>query len=95
MKVPKIIDVLALVLVIVGALNWGLVGIANFDLVYAICDAVAGGEPETLGEAIGAARDAASGDSGMYVFQRIVFALVGLAGLFTLIRLPAHLGKKA
>jgi uncharacterized protein len=25
------------VLVIIGALNWGLVGIANFDLVAAIC----------------------------------------------------------
>lgn len=29
----KRIDVLAAVLVIVGALNWGLVGFANFDLV--------------------------------------------------------------
>ena len=29
-------DVLALVLVVVGALNWGLVAIANFDLVAAV-----------------------------------------------------------
>jgi hypothetical protein len=29
----KIIDTVTLVLVIVGALNWGLVGIARFDLV--------------------------------------------------------------
>jgi len=32
----KKLDVLAGVLVIVGALNWGLVGIAKFDLVAAI-----------------------------------------------------------
>jgi uncharacterized membrane protein YuzA (DUF378 family) len=29
----KNLDVIAAVLVVVGALNWGLVGIANFDLV--------------------------------------------------------------
>ena len=29
----KALDVLALVLLIVGGLNWGLVGAANFDLV--------------------------------------------------------------
>jgi uncharacterized membrane protein YuzA (DUF378 family) len=29
----KILNVLALILVIVGALNWGLVAIAEFDLV--------------------------------------------------------------
>ena len=32
----KIIDKIALVLIIVGALNWGLIGIFNFDLVAAI-----------------------------------------------------------
>ncbi|MGE0480092.1 MAG: DUF378 domain-containing protein [Phycisphaerae bacterium] len=30
------IDVLAAVLLVVGGLNWGLVGLANFDLVAAI-----------------------------------------------------------
>lgn len=29
----KIIDTIALVLVIIGAINWGLVGIFNFNLV--------------------------------------------------------------
>lgn len=35
---PKMnaLDWIAFVLVIIGALNWGLVGIANFDLVAAI-----------------------------------------------------------
>lgn len=32
----KVLDPLTLVLVIVGAVNWGLVGIARFDLVAAI-----------------------------------------------------------
>ena len=32
----KFIDVLAAVLVVVGALNWGLVGLAGFDLVAAL-----------------------------------------------------------
>ena len=32
----KVIDKIALVLIIIGALNWGLIGIFNFDLVAAI-----------------------------------------------------------
>lgn len=32
----KIIDKIALVLIIIGALNWGLIGIFNFNLVAAI-----------------------------------------------------------
>ena len=32
----KMINIVALVLVIVGSLNWGLVGLFNFDLVAAI-----------------------------------------------------------
>ena len=32
----KQIDVIAAVLVVVGALNWGLVGVAHFDLVAAL-----------------------------------------------------------
>jgi len=30
-------DIVALILVIIGALNWGLVGLFSFDLVAAIC----------------------------------------------------------
>ncbi|WP_423062578.1 DUF378 domain-containing protein [Candidiatus Paracoxiella cheracis] len=33
MKKPNVIDWIALILVIIGAVNWGLVGIANFNLV--------------------------------------------------------------
>ena len=32
----KIVDVLAFALVIIGALNWGLVGLFRFDLVVAV-----------------------------------------------------------
>lgn len=32
----KIIDKIALVLIIIGALNWGLIAIFNFDLVAAL-----------------------------------------------------------
>lgn len=51
-------DVLSLVLVIIGAVNWGLVGFARFDLVAWIF----GGQ--TAG------------------FSRVIYALVGLAGLW-------------
>lgn len=36
MKKLTILDLLALILVIVGGLNWALVGVLNFDLVAAI-----------------------------------------------------------
>ena len=35
-EIMKIIDTIALVLIIVGALNWGLIGIFNFNLVETI-----------------------------------------------------------
>jgi uncharacterized membrane protein YuzA (DUF378 family) len=57
----KKIDVLAAVLVVVGAVNWGLVGIAHFDLV-AMIFGMRFGELSTL--------------------SRIVYGLVGLAGLY-------------
>jgi uncharacterized membrane protein YuzA (DUF378 family) len=57
----KRIDVVALALVVVGALNWGLVGVARFDLVAAI-----------FGLHFG---DTAA-------ITRLVYALVGLSGLW-------------
>ena len=50
-------DTLALILIVVGALNWGLVGIFQFDLVAAIFGGMSG------------------------VVSRIVYMLVGLAGI--------------
>lgn len=51
-------DTISLILVIIGAINWGLVGLAKFDLVAWIF----GGQTA--------------------VISRIIYALVGLAGLW-------------
>lgn len=51
-------DALALILVIIGALNWGLIGVCRFDLVAWIF----GGQAAVL--------------------SRIIYTLVGLAGLW-------------
>jgi uncharacterized membrane protein YuzA (DUF378 family) len=58
-------DRLALVLVIIGALNWLLVGVAGYDLVTGIF----GGNLF---------------DGSMSIFSRIIFALVGVAGLYSI-----------
>ncbi|MCE7793175.1 DUF378 domain-containing protein [Salipaludibacillus sp. CUR1] len=50
----------ALVLTIIGAVNWGLVGFFNFDLVAAIF----GGQEAWL--------------------SRVIYAVVGLAGLYSI-----------
>jgi hypothetical protein len=60
----KLIDVLMAVLVVVGALNWGLVGFANFDLV-----------KTTFGD--------------MSMFSRVVYGLVGIAGLYQAVQWKA------
>lgn len=57
----KKIDLLAAVLVLVGALNWGLVAIAEFDLVATV-----------FGMEFGETN----------VASRIVYGLVGLAGVY-------------
>jgi uncharacterized membrane protein YuzA (DUF378 family) len=54
---------IALLLTVIGAINWGLIGFFGFDLV----SAVFGGRAST--------------------FARIVFALVGIAGLINLVLL--------
>jgi uncharacterized membrane protein YuzA (DUF378 family) len=58
---PKLgaVDWIALILMIVGSINWGLVGAFNFNFVSAI-----------LGE--------------QTMASRIVYVLVGLAGLYSL-----------
>lgn len=55
----KALDITALVLVIIGAVNWGLIGFFNFDLVAAIF-------------------------GSMTAFSRVIYALVGIAGLYSL-----------
>jgi len=53
-------DTLALILVIIGALNWGLIGLFEFDLVAAIF----GGQTSAI--------------------SRLIYGLVGLAGLYSI-----------
>lgn len=62
MKKLTILDWVALVLAIVGAINWGLVGLFSFDLVAGIFGSMA-------------------------LIARIIYALVGLAGLYLIFML--------
>lgn len=55
----RLLDTIALLLVIIGAVNWGLIGFFDFNLVSAL-----------FGE--------------MTTFSRIIYALVGIAGLYSL-----------
>ena len=65
----KKIDLIAAVLVLVGALNWGLVAIAEFDLVAAV-----------FGMEFGETN----------VASRIVYGLVGLAGVYGVVSLASR-----
>jgi len=53
-------DRLSLILVIIGALNWGLIGLFQFDLVASLF-----GGPDAI-------------------LSRIIYSLVGLAGLYAI-----------
>lgn len=55
----KTIDYISLLLVVIGAINWGLIGFLGFDLIRVIF-----------------------GD--MTVISRIIYSLVGIAGLYSL-----------
>jgi uncharacterized membrane protein YuzA (DUF378 family) len=58
-NIMKTLDYIALILVAIGAINWGLIGFFSFDLVRMIF-----------------------GD--MTMVSRIIYALVGIAGLYSL-----------
>ena len=55
----KVLDIIALILVIIGAINWGLIGLFNFNLVDIIFGA-------------------------MSIVSRIIYTLVGFAGLYSI-----------
>ena len=61
-------DTIALILMVIGALNWGLIGIFQWDLVAAIFGAGA-------------------------VVSRIIYTLVGLAGIWGIALLFGRGGK--
>ena len=65
----KKLDLAAVALIVVGGLNWGLVGVAKFDLVATIFGGMDFGETNAA--------------------SRVVYALVGLAAVYELFRLPA------
>ena len=54
------LDILSLMLIIIGGINWGLVGFFKFDLVSFL-----------LGD--------------LSIFTRIVFAVVGIAAIYSLV----------
>lgn len=56
----KCINVIALILIVIGAVNWGLVGFFQFDLVAYLFG------------------------SSAAMLSRVVYALVGLAGLWAI-----------
>ena len=62
-------DTIALILMVIGALNWGLIGLFRFDLVAALF-----GDMTTL--------------------SRIVYSLVGLAGIWGIVLLFRRDGVK-
>ncbi|MBD5154870.1 MAG: DUF378 domain-containing protein [Oscillibacter sp.] len=55
-----VLDRIALILVVIGALNWGIIGLFGLDLVAFVC----GGQ--------------------MAVISRVIYALVGLGGLWSI-----------
>jgi uncharacterized membrane protein YuzA (DUF378 family) len=61
----KVLDSIALILVIIGAVNWGLIGLFHFDLVAVL---FAG----------------SSAFGAISTFSRIVYVIVGLAGLYAI-----------
>lgn len=67
----KAINIISLILVIVGALNWGLVAIGGYDM-------------DLVANLFGGA------DSAL---ARIVYALVGISGVWQLIPLVRSFGR--
>lgn len=59
-----IINLIALILILVGAINWGFVGFFNYNFVNALFGGMVAGEYSTI--------------------ERIVYAIVGLAGIWGL-----------
>ncbi len=93
----KVLDCLALLVIILAALNWGAIGIFDYDAVHEVCKALMSDDkpaveaPGDVGEAAEAVGDKAeehvckmTGERPM--MERIVFIVVGVAGLFTLLR---------
>jgi uncharacterized membrane protein YuzA (DUF378 family) len=91
----KALSVLACILVLVGALNWGLVGATGFgdgkpfNLVEKLTDKVAGDKVEADGPLSGVAdavNDAmADASPGQNWLENVVYLLVGLSAVFLIL----------
>ena len=71
----KAVLIVALVLAAIGAINWGLVGLFEFDLVAAITGAGDFGETNAL--------------------SRIIYVIVGAAGIISLAAIPVIASRRA
>ncbi|MGE5293252.1 MAG: DUF378 domain-containing protein [Solirubrobacterales bacterium] len=60
----RTLDVIAMVLILIGAINWGLIGLFSFDVIAAI-----------FGQ--------------MTAISRIIYTIVGIAGVYTIVALPS------
>ena len=54
------LDIVALILIIIGAINWGLIGFFRFDLIASLFEQLS-------------------------AISRIIYAIVGIAGIYSLI----------
>jgi uncharacterized membrane protein YuzA (DUF378 family) len=64
------IDAIALALLIVGAINWGLVGLFNFNFITLLF-------------------------GGSTILERVIYIIVGIAGVWSIIELSIHLHQHA
>lgn len=61
-------DTISLIIMIIGALNWGLVGLLDFNAVSFLC--------------------------GAGMLARIIYTIVGLAGIWGIVMLCKRAGRK-
>jgi len=97
----KVLDCLAFLLIFVGAVNWGWIGAFDFNFVEEICDAIVGEKevettvvedlaaPEDVVEEadlVVAETEAVEVQDEMSLLERIIYIVVGVAGVFALVR---------
>ena len=80
----KLLACIAMFLVIVGAINWGLVGVGGHDwnMVFKLCDAIAGEGKVSLEDGKLDVDIPGPGSDGMYLAEKVVYIAVGVSGLF-------------
>lgn len=69
MKLTRILDVFVAGLLVIGGLNWGLVGLFHVDLVAAVCGGMEFGETNVLSRLIYSLVGVAAGYAAYQVFS--------------------------